>query len=90
MLILSGGDDKKVSSALGSIRYSVIGLVVIVLAIFLTPHVTRLLNLGTMDYLSPQSITETVRVLTDRIFGTTSGAFTSGSSSSVPTDFTDI
>ena len=39
MLVLSGGNDDKVSSALGSIRYAVIGLVVIVVAIFVTPHI---------------------------------------------------
>lgn len=81
MLILSGGDDKKVSSALGSIRYAVIGLVVIVLAIFITPHVSALLGLGTYDYLSPKSITDTVQQLSNRIFGSTTSAFSSANSS---------
>lgn len=91
MLVLSGGDDKKVSSALGSIRYAVIGLVVIVLAIFLAPHIMRLLGLGSMDYLSPDSITDTITALTQRIFGDSTGAFRSGSSTtSTEIDFTEF
>lgn len=80
MLVISGGDDKKVSSALGSIRYAVIGLVVIVLAIFLAPQVTSLLGLGKMPYLSPQTITDTITTLSNKIFSSSSGVFTSGSS----------
>ncbi len=91
MLVLSGGDDKKVSTALGSIRYAVIGLVVIVLAIFLTPHISSMLGIGSYDYLSPKSITETVQALSERIFGETTGVFQSSStSSSTVIDFTDI
>ena len=56
MLILSGGDNAKVSSAIGSIRYSVIGIVVIVIAIFLIPRVAELLGFGNFEYLSPKSI----------------------------------
>ena len=88
MLVLSGGDDKKVSSALGSIRYAVIGLVVIVVAIFVTPHISRMLSLGSPDYLSPQSITYTIQTLSERIFGSTSGAFTPSSTSTI--DFDDF
>ena len=88
MLVLSGGNDDKVSSALGSIRYAVIGLVVIVVAIFVTPHISRMLGLGSQDYLSPQSITYTIQTLSERIFGSTSGAFTPSSSSAI--DFDDF
>lgn len=91
MLVLSGGDDKKVSSALGSIRYAVIGVVVIVLAIFLTPVVTKMLGFGTtQDYLSPQSITDTIEVMSKRIFGEASSSFSSSSSTSSNIDFTDL
>lgn len=89
MLVLSGGNDDKVSSALGSIRYAVIGLVVIVLAIFIAPHVAALLGLGSYDYLSPKSITDTVQTLSERIFGSTSGAFTSTPSTSSDVIFDD-
>ena len=88
MLVLSGGNDDKVSSALGSIRYAVIGLVVIVVAIFVTPHISRMLGLGSQDYLSPQSITYTIQTLAERIFGSTSGVFTPSSTSAI--DFDDF
>lgn len=89
MLVLSGGDDKKVSSALGSIRYAVIGLVVITLAIYLTPQITKMLGINaTYDYLSPNSITETVQALLERVFGDSTGVLRGSSSST--TDFTDF
>lgn len=91
MLVLSGGKDDKVSSAVGIIRYAVVGLVVMVLAIFLAPHILALLGLGTPDYLSPKSITDTVSMLFERLFGSSSGAFSSTStSSSSAIDFTDL
>lgn len=39
MLILSGGKDEKVKPAINSIRYAVIGIIVIVIAIFIAPKV---------------------------------------------------
>lgn len=68
MLILSGGKDEKVTPAINSIRYAVIGIVVIVIAIFVAPKVSEMLGFGTHDYLSPRSIFETIQVLTSRIF----------------------
>ena len=44
MLILSGGKDEKVKPAINSIRYAVIGIIVIVIAIFVAPKVSELLG----------------------------------------------
>jgi hypothetical protein len=41
MLILSGGKDEKVKPAINSIRYSVIGLIVIVIALFVAPKIVE-------------------------------------------------
>lgn len=68
MLILSGGKDEKVAPAINSIRYAVIGIIVIVIAIFVAPEVSELLGLGQHDYLSPQSIFQTIKTLANRIF----------------------
>lgn len=69
MLILSGGKSEKVSSAIGSIRYAIIGIVVIVLAIFLVPKFAELLGFMNFNYISPESIYETVQLLMERITG---------------------
>jgi hypothetical protein len=39
MLILSGGKDEKVKPAINSIRYAVVGLIIIILSIFVAPKV---------------------------------------------------
>ena len=43
LLILSGGNDDKVKPAVSMIRYSVIGLFVIIFVVILTPYATRIL-----------------------------------------------
>ena len=70
MLILSGGKDEKVKPAINSIRYAVIGIIVIVIAIFVAPKISEMLWLGQHDYLSPKSIFDTIKMLMGRIFGT--------------------
>lgn len=69
MLILSGGKDEKVKPAINSIRYAVVGIIVIVIAIFVAPKVSEMLGLGTHQYLSPKSIFDTIKVLMNQIFG---------------------
>ncbi len=69
MLILSGGKDEKVKPAINSIRYAVIGIIVIVISIFVAPKVSELLGFWTHNYLSPQSIFHTIKVLMNQIFG---------------------
>jgi hypothetical protein len=88
MLILSGGKDEKVKPAINSIRYSVIGIVVIVIAIFVAPKAAEMLGLWQHDYLSPKSIFDTIKVLMSRIFGWDAG--TSSGMDEVPLDFNDI
>jgi Type IV secretion system pilin len=73
MLILSGGKDEKVKPAINSIRYAVIGIIVIVIAIFVAPKVSEMLGLGNHDYLSPKSIFDMIKILMARIFGTSTG-----------------
>jgi uncharacterized membrane protein len=90
MLILSGGKDEKVKPAINSIRYAVIGIIVIVIAIFVAPKISEMLGLGTHDYLSPKSIFDTIQQLMGKIFGGgNSGSFTP-SGDSIPSDFSDI
>lgn len=87
MLILSGGKDEKVTPAINSIRYAVIGIIVIVIAIFVAPKVSEMLGFGTHDYLSPNSIFQTIQTLTNRIFGGSDTLYDFPSSS---TDFSNL
>jgi uncharacterized sodium:solute symporter family permease YidK len=87
MLILSGGKDEKVKPAINSIRYAVIGIIVIVIAIFVAPKVSQMLGLGDHDYLSPKSIFDMVKILMSRIFGSGDAWISSPSSTDLPADF---
>lgn len=89
MLILSGGKDEKVKPAINSIRYAVIGIIVIVIAIFVAPKISEMLGLGNHDYLSPKSVFETIKMLMSRIFGTSTTSSYDSSSTDL-TDFTDF
>lgn len=69
MLILSGGKDDRVKPAINSIRYAVIGIIVIVIAIFVAPRVVSFLGLWDYSFLSPENIFRTIQDLISRIFG---------------------
>ena len=91
MLILSGGKDEKVKPAINSIRYAVIGIIVIVIAIFVAPKVSEMLGLGTHQYLSPQNIFNTIKTLMNQIFGGGGETYIDGGSSgAMPAGFSDL
>ena len=90
MLILSGGKDEKVKPAINSIRYAVIGIIVIVIAIFIAPKVGELLGLEVNSYLSPEKIFSTIKDLANKIFGGSDVSSFSPSSNSTELDFTDL
>jgi hypothetical protein len=48
----------------------VIGIIVIVIALFVAPEVMKMLWLGNYEYLSPARIFNAVKVLMSQIFGT--------------------
>lgn len=58
--ILSGGDDGKIKSAVSTIRYAIIGLIVTVLAVVIVHTVGRALGLDVIKYINIQDIIETV------------------------------
>lgn len=92
MLILSGGKDDKVKPAINSIRYAVVGLLVIILSLFIAPKVGDILNLNISQYISPDAIFQTIQDLSGKIFGNKSTIDLGGNSSStsVDADFTDL
>jgi hypothetical protein len=57
MLILSGGAEEKVKPAVNYIRYSILGLVCILLVLFIAPILGDTLGLP-IEYISPSVIYE--------------------------------
>jgi bacteriorhodopsin len=97
MLILSWGKDEKVKPAINSIRYSVIGLIVIVVALFIAPKIVEFMGLENMKrYLWPDVIFRSIKDIANGIFNGdgASNSFTLDSSGSPSSwdqvDFTDL
>jgi hypothetical protein len=69
MLILSGGKDEKVKPAINSIRYAVIGLIVIVIALFVAPKIVEFMGMENLKtYLGPDVIFRQIRDIANGIF----------------------
>ena len=58
--ILSGGQEDKIKQAVGTIRYSIIGLIVTVLAVVIVGTVGKALGLDIIKYINFNDIIETV------------------------------
>ena len=93
MLILSGGKDDKVKPAVNSIRYAVVGLIVIILSIFVAPKVGDLLGLNVSKYISPKVVFSTIQDLSNKFFGNKNEIDIGGSSggnTTLPSDFSNL
>jgi len=72
LLVISGGDEHKVHPAINMIRYSVIGLLVIIIIILVTPAVSRSIGFESIwEKFSPGNIFQTMKCVSDRVFGKT-------------------
>lgn len=54
--ILSGGNDEKIKSAVNTIRYSIVGLIVTILSFTFIMIVGRIFGLNLLDYISYEQI----------------------------------
>ena len=96
MLILSGGKDEKVKPAVNSIRYALVGIIVIIISLFVLPKIGDTLNLGVSHYIAPDSIFQTVRSIATKLFGTKDGTVIPNgqggttSPNSLPDNFSDL
>ncbi|MBT6068609.1 hypothetical protein HOG48_02535 [Candidatus Peregrinibacteria bacterium] len=59
--ILSGGDEAKIKQAVSTIRYSIIGLIITVLAVFIVSVVGKAMGLNVVKYINFAEIVETVK-----------------------------
>lgn len=61
--ILSGGQEDKIKQAVGTIRYSIIGLIITVLAVVIVGTVGKALGLDIIKYINFNDIIETVTTI---------------------------
>ncbi len=54
--ILSGGSDEKIKSAVNTIRYSIVGLIITILSFTFIMIIGRIFGLNLLDYISYQQI----------------------------------
>ena len=72
LLVISGGDEHKVQPAINMIRYSAIGLLVMIVVILITPAASRALGFESVgERFSPGNIFQTMKCVSDRLFGNT-------------------
>ena len=94
MLILSGRKDEKVKPAINSIRYAVLGIVLIIVAIFAAPKLGDLLGLNVSRYVSPTTVFSTIQDLSNKIFGKKDSTIDVGSGATptdpLPSDFSNL
>jgi hypothetical protein len=62
--ILSGGQEEKIKQAVSTIRYSIIGLIITVLAIVIVGTVGRAMGLDVIKYIDYNDIIETITGIT--------------------------
>ncbi len=63
--ILSGGDESKIKQAVSTIRYSIIGLIITVLAVFIVSVVGKAMGLNVIKYINFTDIVETVKSISN-------------------------
>ena len=70
LLILSGGKEEKVKPAISMIRYSVIGLIVMIAIVLLIPPLSRAFGFSQIgDKFQVNQIFSTMGCVTNRLFG---------------------
>lgn len=70
--ILSGGNDEKIKTAVNTIRYAIVGLIVTILSFTFVTIVGRIFGLDFMSYLSYDKIRTSISQLIDSSQGNTS------------------
>ncbi|MBD3330865.1 hypothetical protein GF354_05045 [Candidatus Peregrinibacteria bacterium] len=67
--ILSGGQEEKIKSAVGTIRYAIIGLIITILATVIVGTVGKALGLDIIQYINFGDIIDTITSITSSAGG---------------------
>ncbi len=70
--ILSGGQEEKIKSAVSTIRYAIIGLIVTILATVIIGTVGKAMGLNIIEYINFGDIIDTITNITSQTEGTPS------------------
>lgn len=81
LMILSGGKEDKMKSAVNMIRYAVIGLFLIIVLLFVVPKAGNVLGFPISEYLNPRIIFNTMQQIANKFFNASSSDYSSPSSS---------
>ena len=65
--ITSGGDDEKIKSAVHTVRYSIVGLVVIFFSVLIIKIIGAIFNFNFLSYLSFEKVQEMVTLIIKRM-----------------------
>jgi len=65
--ITSGGDDEKIKSSVHTVRYAIVGLVVIFLSVLIIKLVGAIFGFNFLSYLSFEKIQEMINVIVERM-----------------------
>ncbi|PZM80201.1 hypothetical protein DLH72_05155 [Candidatus Gracilibacteria bacterium] len=93
LMILSGGKEEKITPALNTIRYAILGVIITVITIFIFPILGRILGIDVEKYAKPQRIFEKIDEIGNNIFGGGSHYSTNYGTSNIdklPDDFSDL
>ena len=92
LIILSGGKEEKVKSAVNHIRHALIGIVFIIVVLYIFPLLMELIGLPYGEYARPSAVFQTIAEISDSIFGVDVGSSTidPGSDSTLPAGFSDL
>lgn len=76
-LILSGGQDDKIKEAMGTIRYAIIGLVVVGLAILFIFLLGNFADFPVIEYINLETMWEVLKGVGEKVFnGPNTASFT--------------
>ncbi len=68
LMILSGGNEEKVKAAVNHIRHAIIGVFFLMLVLFVSPLLMRLIGIPYPEYATPRVIFSTISEISARIF----------------------
>ncbi|PCI24087.1 hypothetical protein COB57_05845 [Candidatus Peregrinibacteria bacterium] len=65
--ILSTGDDEKVKTSIHTIRYAIVGLVIVFLSILVVKVIGALFNVNFLSFLTAENLRETINTIFERV-----------------------
>lgn len=72
--ILSGGSEDKIKTAVGTIRYAIIGLIITIFAVVIVSTVGKLLGLDIIKYINFSEVIQNIQSLSTSLNNSGSGS----------------